>query len=198
MLLMVAVTCMPILNRNCYSLNDSIDAFIAFLCVYIIYILARNTVNTQKEINILIDVSLISSIMIVIFGLDQLYYNKFANFLKLINSATSNAYGMVSTIGYSNVVAIYMTFLAFIALGRYLCIQNKWIKNTYSVYIQIAMIGFVYGNSRALMVMLPLVFIIYLFTLKENIQKLQAIFIMVFNLILAYIFQAICKGMITR
>lgn len=197
MLLMLIAVCMPILNRNCYSLNDTIDAFIEFLCAYVIYILARNIIKTKKETNIIIDIALISSIMIVIFGLDKLYYNKFDNFLKSINSIQSGAYAMISTFGYSNPVAMYMTFLSFLALGRYLCIQNKWIKNIYSVYIQIAMIGFVFGNSRALMVMYPVIFILYLIALKEKTQKLQSIFIIIINLIVAYIFQAVCNSVIT-
>lgn len=197
MLLMVVATYMPILTRNYYSLNDTMDSLIGFLCVYIIYILARNIIKTKKETNIIINVALLSSIMIVIFGLDKMYFNKFEGFLKLINSALSNAYGMTSTIGYSNPVAMYMTFFSFLALGRYFNTQNKWIKNIYSVYVQIAMIGFVFGNSRALMVMYPIIFIMYIIALKEKTQKVQSIFIIVINLIVAYIFQAICNNVIT-
>lgn len=198
MLLLLIATFIPLAIKTYYSLNDTIDFLLAFICTYVIYILARNLIKTKKELNIVIDVTLISSIMIVIFGLDKLYYNVFEKFLELINSAQSDAYGMVSTVGYSNPVAAYMTLLSFFALGRYFCVQNKWIKGLYSAYIQIAMVGFVFGNSRALMLIFPAVFIIYLIALKENKNRIQAIFIMGINIIVAYIFQAICDKLVTN
>lgn len=198
MLLFLIATFIPLLIKTYYSLNDTINFLLAFICTYVIYILARNLVKTKKDLNIVIDVTLISSIIIVIFGLDKLYYNIFAPFLELINSAPSDAYGMVSTVGYSNPVAVYMTLLSFFALGRYLCIENKWIKSIYSAFIQIAMIGFAFGNSRALMLIFPAVFIIYLIILKDNKNRMQAIFVMGVNIVVAYIFQAICNKLVTN
>ena len=194
---LLIVIIIPLIIKTYYSLNDTINFFLAFLCVFVVYILARNLIKTKNDLNGLIDITLISSIMIVVFGLDELYYNVFEKFLNAINSAKSQAYGMVSTIGYSNPVAAYMALLAFFALGRYLSIQNKWIKNLYSIYIQIAMIGFVFGNSRALMLIFPLVFIMYIITLKNNKNRLQAIGIMGINTIAAYIFQETCNRIVT-
>lgn len=198
MLLMIIAMLIPLIIKTYYSLNDTINFFIDFMCVYVIYILARNVIKTKKELNLVIDVTLVSSIIIVIFGLDELYYNVFLKFLDFINSAKSNAYGMVSTIGYSNPVAVYMTFLSFLALGRYLCVKNSWIKSLYFSYIQIAMIGFVFGNSRALMVIFPIVFIIYLIVLKDNKNILQSILVMGLNIVIAYIFQAVCNKLVTN
>lgn len=197
MLLLVIATVIPILIKSYYSLNDTINLAIEYACVYVIYILARNLLKTKKEINIAIDVTLISSIVIIIFGLDKLYFNIFEQFLDFIGSAKSNAYGMTSTIGYSNPLAAYMSLLSFIALGRYQCTENKWLKALYSSYIQIAMIGFVFGNSRALMVMYPIIFVIYLITLKDSQKRLQSIAIIGGNVLIAYIFQAICNKIVT-
>ena len=198
MLLLLIATFIPIIIKTYYSLNDTINFFLAFACTYVIYILARNLIKSKKELNIIIDVTLISSIMIVVFGLDKLYYNIFAKFLEFINSAQSNTYGMISTVGYSNPVAAYMTLLSFFALGRYLCIENKWIKNIYSAYIQIAMMGFVFGNSRALMLIFPIVFIVYLITLKSAKNRIQATAIIGINIVTAYIFQEICNKFVTN
>lgn len=198
MLLLLIASFMPLAIKSYYSLNDTINFLLAFICTYVVYILARNLVKTKKELNIVINVTLISSIMIVIFGLDKLYYNVFAKFLELINSAQSGAYGMISTVGYSNPVAVYMTLLSFFALGKYLCTQNKWIKGLYSVYIQMAMIGFAFGNSRALMLIFPVVFVAYLIVLKNNKNRMQSIFIMGINLVTAYIFQAVCDNLVTN
>ena len=195
--LLIIATFIPLINQNYYSLNDTINLALEYVCVYVIYILARNLLKTKKEINIVIDTLLISSIVIIIFGLDKLYFNIFSNFLKLINSRKSNAYGMISTFGYSNPLAAYMSLLSFIALGRYLCVENKWIKALFSSYIQIAFIGFVFGNSRALMIMYPIIFIIYLIVLKDNQKRIQSIAIICSNFVIAYVFQAICNKFIT-
>lgn len=196
MLVLTVAMFIPMLIKSYYSLNDTINYGIEFLCVYVLYILARNLLKSQKEVNIIIDVTLVSSILIIIFGLDKLYFNVFKHFLDIIGSAKSNAYGMVSTIGYSNPLAAYMSLLSFFALGRYLYIENKWIKAIYSCYIQIAMIGFVFGNSRALMVMYPIVFIIYLFILKDNHKRLQSIMIILINILDAFVFQEICNKVV--
>lgn len=197
MLLLVFATFIPLLIKSYYSLNDTINYAIEFLCVYVIYILARNLLKNKKEINIAINVTLISSILIIIFGLDKLYFNVFEKFLDFIGSAKSTAYGMVSTIGYSNPLAAYMSLLSFFALGRYLCIENKWVKALYSSYIQIAMIGFVFGNSRALMVMYPIMFVIYLIVLKDNQKRLQSIAVIGVNILIAFVFEAICNKIVT-
>lgn len=197
MLLLVFATFIPLLIKSYYSLNDTINYAIEFLCVYVIYILARNLLKNKKEINIAINVTLISSILIIIFGLDRLYFNVFEKFLDFIGSAKSTAYGMVSTIGYSNPLAAYMSLLSFFALGRYLCIENKWVKALYSSYIQIAMIGFVFGNSRALMVMYPIMFVIYLIVLKDNQKRLQSIAVIGVNILIAFVFEAICNKIVT-
>ncbi len=196
MLFFVVTTFIPLVIKSYYSLNDTINYAIEFLCVYVIYILARNLLKSKKEINLVIDVTLISSILIIIFGLDKLYFNVFENFLEFINSAKSNAYGMVSIIGYSNPLAAYMSLLSFFALGRYLSVENKYLKALYSSYIQIAMIGFVFGNSRALMVMYPIIFIIYLLILNNNYKRLQAIVTIGENVIIALIFYAICNKIV--
>lgn len=196
-LLFIFVTFIPLLNGNRYSVNDTINFSLIYVCVYVIYVLARNLLKTKKEINIVIDSLLISSVLIIIFGLDRLYFNVFKDFLRLIQSRNSTAYFMISTFGYSNPLVAYMSLLSFFALGRYLCVENKWIKALFSGYIQIAMIGFVFGNSRALMIMYPIIFILYLITLKDNQKRLLSIAIIGGNIAIAYIFQAICNKFIT-
>ena len=198
MLILLIATFIPLILKTYYSLNDTINFFIDFVCAYVIYILARNLIKSKKELSIIIDVTLISSIIIVVFGLDKLHYNIFAKFLEFINSARSNTYGMISTVGYSNPVAAYMTLLSFFALGRCLCIENTWKKSIYSAYIQIAMIGFAFGNSRALMVIFPIVFIAYLITLKGTKNRIQATAIIGTNIVTAYIFQEICNKFVTN
>jgi hypothetical protein len=194
--LLVIATAIPLIIKSYCSLNDTINYLLQYICIYAMYILARNVLKTQKQINIVIDVTLIASTLIVIFGLDKLYYNIFADFLEKINSMKSSAYGMVSTIGYSNPLVAYMSVLSMFALGRSLC-QEKAYKNWYVVYIQIAMIGFAFGNSRAMMLIYPLIFIMYLFLIKDNQKRLLSIFTIGSNIVIAYIFQGICKSIVT-
>ena len=190
-LLFTISTSLPLLFKTSVSQYYTINMFLVQLTVYCMYILVRNVITTPKRKNILINVTLISSVLIVIFGLDELYFDTFRPFLKVIYSAESDAYGMVSTLGYSNAVASYMTFMLFLALGQYLTKQNKWQKSLYAVSMQISMLGIYFGNSRAGMLIFVILFIPYLIKLKEPNSRIMAVFQIILTFACSFIFEKI-------
>ena len=191
MILYTISSSLPLIFKTYASQNYTINMILMQLTVYCLYIQTRNIITTPKRKNILINTALISSILIVIFGIDELYFDTFRPFLNLIYSANSDAYGMVSTIGYSNAVASYMTFMLFLALGKYLSTQTNWQKSLYAVSMQISMLGIYFGNSRAGMVIFAMLIVPYLIKIKEIKARIQVIIQIIGTFLMAFIFQKV-------
>ena len=191
MILYTISSSLPLIFKTYASQNYTINMILMQLTVYCLYIQTRNIITTPKRKNILINTALISSILIVIFGIDELYFDTFRPFLNLIYSANSDAYGMVSTIGYSNAVASYMTFMLFLALGKYLSTQTNWQKSLYAVSMQISMLGIYFGNSRAGMVIFAMLIVPYLIKIKEIKARIQVIIQIIGTFLMAFIFEKV-------
>lgn len=187
----------PLILKNYYSLNDTVNNCMMYLSVFSIYILSRNILNTQKKINIFMDVVIASSVLTVIFGLDGIFYYSLEKLHVFFGNPKTGSSRMVANFGYPNTLAAYLVFTIMLALGRYFVVENKKVKYLYISYIQIGMIGFVYGNSRALMLMFAAIFLIYLIFLKDKEKILQAIWIIGSNLVIAFIFEAILNKFAT-
>ena len=185
--LMVFVTSIPLVFETYSSLSDTIDIFTEYLTVYSMYIMARNLLNTPERKNTFINIILISSTIIVIFGIDRSNFNIFQKFYDITNSSQVEDTRMVSTLGYSNAVFAYIVSLMFIAIGRFLEIDNKKISSIYAMYVQLAMYAFYYCNSRAGMVIFVLVFIAYLLSLKDVKKIIQSIIITVFSYLVVFV-----------
>lgn len=189
----IAITCLvgtsflPLLFKTYASLSDTINGCIMYVTIYSLYILTRNLVTTQKRKNLFINVALLASILIVVFGIDKLYFNLFKDFLKSIDSAESSLIGMISTFGYRNAVFAYISFYIFIACGKFLESSKLKLKAIYVAYLQIAMYGFYYGNSRAGIIIFALCLLVFLIKIKE-IKKIISI---ILALLTSYVFVAV-------
>ena len=190
-LLLITATFLPLIFKTYASLYSTICMALMYTTVLCFYIMARNIIANNKRKDIVINISLISSILIVILGIDELYFDTFRPVLDLIKTVKSSEYAMVSTLGYSNAVASYMMFMMFLGLGQYFKAQKKYHKCLYLLSIQISMLGFYFGNSRAGMVILGIIFVFYLIKLKEPTKIIQAIYAVLSTFILAIVFEKI-------
>lgn len=169
--LMMIITAVPLFTKTYCSLSDTIDIFIEYVTVYSMYIMVRNVITTDKRKNILINVMLISSTVIVIFGIDRLNFEVFKKFYDWAKLPQVSDWRMTSTIGYCNAVFAYIVSLIILALGKFLENDKAKIAGIYAIYIQVGMYALYYTNSRAGMVILAIIFIAYLFKL-QNINKI--------------------------
>ena len=191
-LAMTTITAVPLLLKTYCSLSDTIDACIEYLTIYSVYILVRNVITTDKNKNVFISVTLLSSTIIIIFGIDMLNFNIFDKIYQAIKIKKVVSIGMPSTIGYTNAVFVYIVSLMLIALGKYLQKEkNNKIAGIYAIYIQLAMYAFYYCNSRAGMVIFAGIFIVYLIFLKDMNKMLQSIAIILFTYIQVVIFDKV-------
>ena len=83
MILYTISSSLPLIFKTYASQNYTINMILMQLTVYCLYIQTRNIITTPKRKNILINTALISSILIVIFGIDELYFDTFRPFLNL-------------------------------------------------------------------------------------------------------------------
>ncbi len=185
---MMVITFVPLICKTYCSLSYTIEISIIYFTVYSMYILVRNLVTTPKRKNIFINVMLLSSTVIIIFGIDRINFNIFQKFYDISLSSQVFDARMTSTIGYWNAVFAYIVSLMIIALGKYLSTENKKVAGLYAMYICLAMYAFYFCNSRAGMIIFALVFIAYLIKLKNINKAVQAILLLIFTygLVLAF------------
>ena len=198
MLLFTISSILPLIFKTYVSKYYTINMFLMTITMYCLYIQTRNIITTPKRKNVIIITSLISSILIIIFGIDKLYFNTFKPFLDKIYTAASGAYGMTSTLGYSNAVASYMMFMFILALGKYLQTPKKSIKCLYALSMQISMLGFYFGNSRAGMILLSIILVFYCIMLKKKILSIRTIFQLIFTFSYAILFEKVTQQYTTK
>lgn len=184
---MVISTFIPLLFKTYCSLSYTIDLCVEYLTVYSMYILVRNLITTPKRKEIFLNVILLSSCIIIIFGIDRINFNVFQKFYDITRSSQVKDFRMTSTIGYWNATFAYIVSLMIIALGKYLNTENKKVSGIYGMYVCLAMYAFYFCNSRAGMVIFAAVFVAYLIKLKDINKAMQAILIIV----IAYLFNII-------
>lgn len=188
---MMVITFVPLICKTYCSLSYTIEISIIYFTVYSMYILVRNLVTTPKRKNIFINVMLLSSTIIIIFGIDRINFNVFQKFYDISLSSQVFDARMTSTIGYWNAVFAYIVSLMIIALGKYLSIENKKVAGLYAIYICLAMYAFYFCNSRAGMIIFALVFIVYLIKLKNINKVIQSILLLIFTYGLVLVFDKI-------
>ena len=190
-IIMVTTTSIPLIFRKYCSLSDTIDIFIEYLAVYSTYIMVRNIITSEKKKDIFLDIILLGSSLIVIFGIDRLNFNVFQKLYDLTRVSQVSEWRMTSTIGYSNAVFAYIVSLMFIALGKYSITKSKVKSGLYAVYIGLAMYAFYYCNSRAGMVIFALIFVLFLIKIKNKNYIFLSLATVIYTYILVVIFDKI-------
>lgn len=190
-IVMMVITFVPLIFKTYCSLSYTIEISIIYFTVYSMYILVRNLVITPKRKNIFINVMLLSSTVIIIFGIDRINFNVFQKFYDISLSSQVFDTRMTSTLGYWNAVFAYIVSLMIIALGKYLSTENKKVAGLYAMYICLAMYAFYFCNSRAGMIIFALVFIAYLIKLKNVNKAIQSILLLIFTYGLVLVFDKI-------
>lgn len=187
-IIMVIITSIPLILKTYCSLSCTIDIFIQYLTIYSMYIIVRNVVNNEIKKSIFINSILLSSVFMLIFGIDRLNFNVLKPFYDIIDSLQVKDNRMTALMGYWNALFAYIIPLIFIAFGKYLEITNKKIAGLYVVYIQLAMYAFYYCNSRAGMIIFILIFILYIIRIKDAKKVISVVLITVFTYVVTFIF----------
>ena len=171
--LMVSTT-IPLIVRKYASLEGTINFILKYWSVYGIYILSRNTIKEKSQIKTIIKTVIISSIIPIIFGYDKiLNINIFQGMLDKINAVKIEDVRMISTFGYANTFAIYLTLTTILAIGILAQESKKRNKILYTIYIIISIITIILTQSKAVLALIAIVTLIFIIkaTKEKRISK---------------------------
>ena len=161
-------TAIPLVIHKYVSLEGTINFILKYWSVYGLYILTRNIVKEEKQINGIKIALIISSIIPIIIGYDMLTKNMLKPILEKIDAVQIEDTRMVSTFGYANTLAAYLGLTTSLAIGMFIKSDKKK-KILYGIYILIASITILLTQSKFAIALLA--FIIFLFIIKGIIDK---------------------------
>ena len=164
-LIFMISTIIPLILGMQVSLEGTVNFILKYWSVFGFYILVRNIVKENKQIKVIINSLIISSIIPIIFGYDKITgLNLFQPFLDFINAVKIEDVRMISTFGYANTFAAYLGLTTSLAIAQFLNTKSKKIKILYVIYILIASITILLTQSKFVLALLA--FIIFLFIIK--------------------------------
>ena len=156
-------TIIPFVVHNYVSLEGTINFILKYWSVYGLYILTRNIVKEEKQINGIKIALIISSIIPIIIGYDMLTKNMLKPILEKIDAVQIEDTRMVSIFGYANTFAAYLGLTTSLAIGQFTKATKKK-KILYGIYILIATTTILLTQSKFVIALLA--FIIFLFIVK--------------------------------
>ena len=141
-------TIIPLIFNTYVSLEGTINFILKYWSVYGLYILTRNIVRDKEKIKVVIKTIIFSSIIPIIFGFDKFTINIFEPVYKFLNSVNIEDTRMISTFGYANTLAGYLSFTICLAIGMIRNTQKKKNKILYCIYILISAITIILTQSK--------------------------------------------------
>lgn len=121
-LLFMCSTLLPYLFRTYCTEQGTVEFIIKYFFVYGIYLLVRNVVDNKRKINVLVLVTLASSLIVAVIGIDVQHQQSLNWLLDKFNLRYTDCVALVSSFGYANTVAVYFSFCIFLAIHQ---IQNS-------------------------------------------------------------------------
>lgn len=192
-LLLMLSTIIPLICKAYVTLEGTCNFILKYWSVYGLYILVRNIVTDSKKVKIIINTTIISSIIPIIFGFDKLTFNIFEPFLHYINAVKIEDTRMISTFGYANTFAAYLSLTVSISIAQFLNTEKKKNKILYALYILVASITILLTQSKMVLAEIVLVIFILLGIVikrKKNRRKWIILIIASIILFLGYVFIA--------
>ena len=147
-LIFMISTIIPLIFNTYVSLEGTINFILKYWSVYGLYILTRNIVRDKEKIKVVIKTIIFSSIIPIIFGFDKFTINIFEPVYKFLNSVNIEDTRMISTFGYANTLAGYLSFTICLAIGMLRNTQKKRNKILYCIYILISAITIILTQSK--------------------------------------------------
>lgn len=178
-LLLVASTAIPIIANTYVSLFGAVQTVLQYICVLGIYIIIREIFSKDKQIpkTMITSTIIIVTVIIVIIGLDGITSNVFADILKNIgtNNIENGENRMVSLLGNSNVLGVFLASVLFININEYLKQSKKEIKSIYKTITQIIITGIILTYSKGVFLVTVVILPIYILCIKDKKYKQEIV-----------------------
>lgn len=199
-LFLILVQFIPLIFRTQSSLSATIDGILKYIAVVNVFIITKYIIKIDKKyLNIITNIIIVASILLIIFGIDMMHDNvfqKFYDFLDTVSIGNASRTRMDSLYEYSN------SFAVFLGVGLILSIQNilktKNDKNKIKLCIYVLcsifqLYGIVMSGSRLCLLMVIAVLAIWcilekkqLFNKKVLIISSSIIAIVIITIILCF------------
>lgn len=174
-LLFMSVTLLPLIFKTYCTLQGTIEFIIKYFFVYAMYLVVRNTIDSKRKIEVLTTITIISSLFVIILGLDLQHEQYLKEIIKKLNLNYSADTRFSSTFGYANTVAIYITFCIFLAVHNVQNAESKIVKALNIIYVLLGFYIVYITVSRAVLLLLIagllLYFAIYYYNYYKSILK---------------------------
>lgn len=162
-LIFMLSTLLPYVFKTYCTYQGTVEFILKYFFIYAIYLVARNTIDSKNKINIIIDITIISSLIIAILGID-IQHNQILNWIIIkLNLRYTECDVFSSTFGYANTAAAYFSFCIFLAIHQIQNKKQKIVKILYLLYIILAIYIILETASRTIFVLLGIGVVIYFF-----------------------------------
>lgn len=176
-LLLCISTTIPILTNKNVTTIGSFEYLSRYITILLIYIIVKLQIkDSPKSVNYIIDSVIISGIIIFIFGIDNITYNKLENVLIKLNSTIvlNEDNRFISNFAYANTTALLMGIMFILSVFQYGKLKNNDIKKIiYVCSAFLAIVGVILSYSRAVWIIFGIFLIIYMVFYKEKEKILK-------------------------
>ncbi len=192
-LLLVLSTTIALISNTYISLNGTIQTILQYIYVYFLYLILREIIS-QKQINKLPNcltlTFLFFAVIIVFIGIDGITSHQFNNLLEKIGIENfSNGENRLNSIfGNPNVLACFLASILFLNSNQCLLTHKPEIKAMFQSFTLIFILGILLTYSKAILVLFPISFILYILVIKDKKQKMELMQNMILSFLMAFIF----------
>ncbi len=168
-------TFIPLITNQYIRLSGTVEYILKYISVLNIYFITKKYIKKdEKKIAIISNTIIIMSILIILFGIDimnNITLQKFYKFLGLppINESSMR---MMSLYQYANTLSVFLGFVLFLTIERYLNEQRPKIKSLYVVCMFFQIFAILTTYSRMCWVLLAVLLVIYVLWIKEHRKEI--------------------------
>lgn len=195
-LLFMCSTMLPLIFNTYCTLQGTIEFILKYFFVYAMYLVVRNTVDSEGKVQVLTTVTIISSLIVIILGIDLQHGQYLKEIINKLNLRYSENSRFSSTFGYANAVAIYITLCIFLAIFKMQNAKSKIVKILNIIYVFLGFYIVYITMSRAVFILLIvgllLYFAIYYYDHYKIIFKNKKKLILVCCILVIFITAIIC------
>ena len=192
-------TLIPLIFNTSVSITSEVTYIFKYISAILLYICAReHFINYPDTRKIIINTITGLSILLIIFGIDDVTTKLFTKPLNLINVYITSdiQHRICSTFCYPNALAIIISVSIILNNLNYLSEQNKIKKSIYGVITTFLLMGLLLTYSRIVMLLLAIFLIIYMVLLKDKLKIYDLIKLLIISFIVTFAYNSIYSNLV--
>ena len=196
-LLFFLSTLLPLIFRTYSSFQGTIEFIFNYFFIYSTYICFRNNIKNDKQIKLILNTILFTSLLIFIISVDMIKLNLFESLYRKINIDYVNIKHLSGGFGYKNTYSIFYMICIYISLYLFNNSKNIIKKIIYVLFIIFSFILIALSQSRLVLLLTIISLIIYFAidnkkVLKKYYKKI-IVYLFILILVTTSIFYTFCN-----